>query len=199
MKGTILNLNGTALDGLVRVEDFGAKNGRHEFLVHVAHVTPLPPKVADYMTRRANDLLWRMTQRSTRWTPLPPKLADYTTEGPDGLLWPTWKIPVERIDLATLATRADPRVDGANDRTRTDKGTHPLWIKTSDRRSNSDPRCTSRPQTNILAGAFAADVFANIGWAKAAWERPDGAHKIRKITFILLDVLAAHKKRHLIR
>ena len=178
MKGEILNLNGTALDGLVRVEDFGAKDGRHQFLVHVAHVT----------------------QSSTRWTPLPPKMADYTTEGPDDLLWPTWKIPVQRIDLATLATRAKgPIAMFFDDEEIETEGTHALWFKYSDRRSSSDPKRTSKPFTHATPAHMAWLILGNISWAKAAWERDDRRHAIRKITFVLLDVLAAHKKGQLIR
>ena len=180
MKGEILKLNGTALDGLVRVEDFGAKDGRHQFLVHVAHVT----------------------QSSTRWTPLPPKMADYTTEGPDDLLSPTWKIPVQRIDLATLATRSAESITIHSFfpvEALENEGTHALWIKTSDRRSTSDPRCTSKPIAAVNPAHMAWLILGNISWAKAAWERQDKSQKIRKITFVLLDVLAAHKKGQLIR
>jgi len=88
MKGEILTLCGSPLDGLVQVEDRGPrkKTGRRELVIHVL----------------------AGMKGGNRWNPLPGSCArfDETRTGPDGLLWPTWLIPAEALHRKLLTDRA---------------------------------------------------------------------------------------------
>ena len=76
MKGEILNLSGSPIDGLVRLEDRGTDNrGRRLLWLHTAmHILDEP---------------WK-----TEWNPMPedPVYFPPKPNGPDGSRWPIWAI-----------------------------------------------------------------------------------------------------------
>jgi hypothetical protein len=83
MKGEILNLSGSPIDGLVRLEDRGIDN-------------------------RGRRLLWLHTARSQKkqspstavWNPMPQDSVHFPPKpnGPDGSRWPIWAIPLHWLD-----------------------------------------------------------------------------------------------------
>ena len=80
MKGEVLKLHGSPIDGLVRFEDEGTdRRGRRRISLHIGH---------------------NLHAEAPVWNPLPERYATYTsTMSPvDDGRWPIWAIPLFRLD-----------------------------------------------------------------------------------------------------
>ncbi len=165
MKGEILTLCGSPLDGLVQVEDRGPrkKTGRRELVVHVL----------------------AGMKGGNRWNPLPESCArfDATRTGPDGLLWPTWLIPADRLHHDLLADRAiEP--DHTRPQPPGNEESAPFMIteqvigpQKHQRRRHDDP------------GAFAWAVLDSLQFVTAARADPERSRGIRMAT-VVVDLIA---------
>ena len=174
MNGEILNLRGTALDGVMRLRDHGAVGAHHVFSLESC----------------------RLVDGSPRWTALRKNRAIYLHEGHDGLLWPVWRFPVDLIDLTLLREKHNETVFDSNG-----IGSRTTFLKPEDRAplAITEPArgqdCTIR--TFKIPVDFAWDLLDSVRWAKAARQLQWASKNVRGQCLICLDVLAAFDAGHL--
>jgi hypothetical protein len=170
MKGEFLNLTGTALDGLLRVQDYGVVGARHEFSVETC----------------------RVENGSPRWAALRKNRAIYSHKGHDGLLWPVWRFPVDLLDLELLAEKHNETVfDSIGVTSRL------IYLKPGDRAplAITEPargqECTVR--TYERPEEMAWEIMHSVTWAKAARRHQRNSINVRGQCLIYFDVLAAYE------
>ena len=165
MKGEILTLCGSPLDGLVQVEDCGPrkKTGSRELIVHVL----------------------TGTGGGNRWNPLPESYArfDKTRMGPDGLLWPTWLIPADRLHHGLLTDRAT-EPDHARRQRPSDVNSAPFLIT----EQVIGPQKHERIRYDN-PGEFAWAILDSMQFVTAARADPERSRGVRKAT-VIVDLIA---------
>ena len=174
MKSEILNLCGTALDGVIRLKDHGAVGAHHVFSLESC----------------------RLVDGSPRWTALRKNRAIYLHEGHDGLLWPVWRFPVDLIDLAILREKHNETVfEPETVLSRT------IYLKPEDRSplAVTEPargqECSIRTYKTPVD--FAWCLLDSARWAKAARQLQWASKNVRGQSLIYFDVLAALDAGHL--
>ncbi len=148
MKGEIVTLSGTPLDGLIRLEHRGHFGGRRDLVVHVL----------------------KMAGGGPRWNPLP-SAPTRLELGPDAIGWPVYEIPVLRMEQSLLQARArEPSpIEMADSGTANTEA--PITIVEVHRKSPRTPRAYAD------AELFAWWILDSVSWSVAVRGRSLGVRK----------------------